>query len=51
MPKHPGIVKLEHLSGNDALLDNVDTQPSTLVIRASSSACEANHIFKSIGCR
>ena len=32
MPKHLGIVKLKHFSGNDALLDNVDMYPSTLVI-------------------
>ena len=38
MPKHPGIVKLEHFLRNDALLDNVDTYPSTLVVRASSLA-------------
>ena len=41
MPKHLGILKLEHFAGNNVLFDNVDTQASTFVIKASSLACGA----------
>ena len=40
MPKHLGILELKHFSGDKALLGDVDMQPSTLVIRAISLACE-----------
>ena len=41
MSKHLGILKLEHFSGGEALLDDVDTYTSMLVIKASSFACRA----------
>ena len=41
MPKHLGILELKHCSGDEALLDDVDTYTSTLVIKASSLACGA----------
>ena len=41
MLKHLRILKLEHFLGNNALFDNMDMYPSTLVIRAISLACKA----------
>ena len=41
MPKHLEILEPKYFSGDKALLDDVDTQTSTLVIKASSLVCGA----------
>ena len=38
MPKHLGILKLEHFFGDKALLNDVDTETSTLLIKSGSLA-------------
>ena len=46
MSKHLGILELKHFSRGKALLDDVDTWTSTLVIKASSLACRAKSYFR-----